>query len=376
MTILHLVQKPQMRGAEIFAAHLANHTRRHGHKVILVSLFPGNSPLPFEGTMINLGGKPGHRLFNLTAWRRLANIIQQEKPDVIQANAGDTLKYAVFSKLLFGWKQPIIFRNASTISLYIKTWAARKWNGFLFRHTDKIVSVSKTSADDFAVLFPQCRDKITIVPIGIEEVPVQIKQHDAAQNGYGSFPLLVHVGGFTYEKNHIRLIAIFQELLRIYPTARLQLVGDGPLRSEMEAIVSQKRLDRSIRFLGARKDVMELIAGADVLLLPSIIEGLPGVILEAFYCRIPVVAYDVGGVGEVLINNDTGHLVRKGDENGFVEAICEVIENRNEEEFLVQNAYQLVTSGYLNKWIAKRFIHVYETVLRHWREVYHIQKTV
>ncbi len=222
----------------------------------------------------------------------------------------------------------------------------------------EIVSVSKTSADDFAALFPQCRDKITIVPIGIEEVPAQIKQHDAAQNGYGSFPLLVHVGGFTYEKNHIRLIAIFQELLRIYPTARLQLVGDGPCEVKWKR--SYRKKTRSVYpVLGARKDVMELIAGADVLLLPSIIEGLPGVILEAFYCRIPVVAYDVGGVGEVLINNDTGHLVRKGDENGFVEAICEVIENRNEEEFLVQNAYQLVTSGYLNKWIAKRFIHVY-----------------
>lgn len=376
MTILHLVQKPQMRGAEIFAAHLANHTRRHGHKVILVSLFPGNSQLPFDGQTIDLGAKQGHRLFNITAWRKLATIINQEKPDVIQANAGDTLKYAVFSKILFRWKQPIIFRNASTISLYIKTWTARVWNGFLFRHTDKIVSVSKTSADDFAALFPQCQHKITVVPIGIEEAAIRQKHHDPTLNGHGAFPNLVHVGGFTYEKNHIRLIAIFQELLRIYPMAKLQLVGDGPLRRDIEAIVLQKRLDRSINFLGARKDVMELIAAADVLLLPSIIEGLPGVILEAFYCKIPVVAYDVGGVGEVLINNDTGHLVRKGDESAFVEAIREAIENEEEQRFLVQNAYHLVTSGYLNKWIAKRFIHVYESVLRHWREVYRIQKTV
>lgn len=376
MTILHLVQKPQMRGAEIFAAQLANHTRREGHKVVLVSLFPGNIPLPFEGSTIDLGGKQGHRLWNFSAWRRLAAIIRSEKPDVIQANAGDTLKYAVFSKLLFRWKQPIIFRNASTISLYIKTWPVRVWNGFLFRHADKIVSVSKTSATDFIRLYPRYEHKVTVVPIGIEEMVVEQTSLSVQEDGPEEFPRLVHVGGFTYEKNHIRLLAIFQGLLRYYPQARLYLVGDGPLRSEIEAIVLQKGLERSIKFLGARKDVMSLISAADVLLLPSIIEGLPGVILEAFYCRIPVVAYAVGGVGEVLINDDTGHLVRKGDESGFVAAVRKAIENKEEKMFLVQNAYQLVTSGYLNKWIAKRFIQVYESVVSHWKEVSPVQKTV
>jgi glycosyltransferase involved in cell wall biosynthesis len=376
MTILHLVQKPQMRGAEIFAAQLASHTHRHGHKVILVPIFPGNTQLPFDGKTINLGGKPGHRLWNFSAWRRLAQIIKQEKPDVIQANAGDTLKYAVFSKLLFRWKQPIIFRNASTISLYIKTWPAKVWNGFLFRHTDRIVSVSKTSATDFATLYPRFLHKIVIVPIGIEETPILQKKDPALHNGSGLHPVLVHVGGFTYEKNHIRLIAIFQDLLNLYPAARLHLVGDGPLRKDIEEIVHQKGLTNYIRFLGAQKEVMPLIAAADVLLLPSIIEGLPGVILEAFYCKIPVVAYDVGGVGEVLINHDTGHLVRKGDENAFVQAICEAIEDNEEERFLVQNAHHLVVSGYLNKWIASRFIKVYESVVRHWKESRHVQKLI
>lgn len=376
MTILHLVQKPQMRGAEIFAAQLAAHMHRHGHKVILVAVFPGNVQLPFEGKTLNLGGKPGQRLWNIRAWRKLARIIREERPDVIQANAGDTLKYAVFSKLIFGWRQPIVFRNASTISLYIKTWPARIWNGFFFRHTDKIISVSKTSAADFAALFPACRDKIVVVPIGIEETPVIGKKETVMHNGSGLAPVLIHVGGFTYEKNHIRLIAIFQELLTIYPHARLHLVGDGPLKKEIEEIVQQKRLNASIRFYGIQKEVMPILAAADALLLPSIIEGLPGVILEAFYCKIPVVAYDVGGIKEILVNNDTGHLIQKGNEAAFVNAIREVIENKEEEIYLVQNAYQLVISGYLNKWIARRFISIYESVLRHWKEVYRIQKVI
>jgi glycosyltransferase involved in cell wall biosynthesis len=370
MTILHLIQKPQLRGAEIFAAQLASHTHQHGHKAIMVFLFPGNVELPFEGKMINLGGSFSHRLWNIKAWRRLAQIIKEEQPDIIQANAGDTLKYAVFSKLIFRWKQPIIFRNASTISLYIKTWPAKIWNGFLFRHADKIISVSNTSANDFARLFPALKNRIAIVPIGIEELSVAVNPGTDSKNGSRPYPELIHVGGFTYEKNHVRLIAIFRQLLAIYPNACLRLIGDGPLRKEAEEIVRQAGLEGNIFFYGAQKDVLPWIGRADVLLLPSIIEGLPGVILEAFYCKIPVVAYDVGGVKEILINNTTGHLVNKGDESAFVNAIIDILCNEKKNSRMVTNAYQLVMEGYLNKLITKKFIGVYEAVVRNCQSLY------
>jgi glycosyltransferase involved in cell wall biosynthesis len=376
MTILHLVQKPQLRGAEIFAAQLANHTQQHGHRVILVSLFPGQVPLPFEGTILSLDGKRGKRLWNIKAWRRLAHIIQQEQPDVIQANAGDTLKYAVFSKLLFRWKQPIIFRNASTISLYIKTWPVKKWNGFFFRYACRIVSVCKASATDFEHLFPKYKKKVVVVPIGIEEPAINRQHNTGLHTSQAQSPVLVHVGGFTYEKNHIRLIPVFQQLLKIYPDASLRLIGDGPLKKDMEEVVKQKGLGTRVLFYGARTDVNRLIAEADALLLPSIIEGLPGVILEAFYCKIPVVAYDVGGIGEVLINHDTGHLVKSGDELAFVNAVCEIVENKQDSYRMANNAYNLVTSEYLNKWIARKFISVYESVKDEWEKVTPVQKPV
>jgi len=373
MTILHLVQRPQLRGAEIFAAQLAMHTQQYGHKVIVVSLFPGNALLPFEGKMIKLDGDPGKRLWNTKAWRRLARIIKEEQPDIIQANAGDTLKYAVFSKLLFRWKQPIIFRNASTISLYIKTWPAKTWNSFFFRNAHKIVSVCNASATDFARLFPKYKERIVVVPVGIEESVVTGKKSAGVHTGSLPTPILTHVGGFTYEKNHIRLIAVFQQLLKIYPHACLRLIGDGPLKKDIEAVVKQKGLDGHVIFYGARKDATHLIADADVLVLPSIIEGLPAVILEAFYCKVPVVAYDVGGIGEVLVNHDTGYLVKNGDEIAFVHAICAIIENKEGSSSMVNNAYKLVMSGYLNKWVATRFISVYESVIRDWQEGYPVQ---
>jgi glycosyltransferase involved in cell wall biosynthesis len=107
---------------------------------------------------------------------------------------------------------------------------------------------------------------------------------------------------------------------------------------------------------------MQFMKNADVLLLPSIIEGLPGVILEAFYCKTPVVAYDVGGISEVVINGKTGYLVPNGNEKAFVENVLKAIEKTSQNQQLVQNAWQLVMNEYLNTRIADKFLEVYKSL--------------
>jgi L-malate glycosyltransferase len=361
LTILQLVQKPQLRGAEVFASQLSTHINKKGHKAVLVFVFPGSAPLPFSGETRHLNGSPKKRMWDVKAWRQLAQIIKEEKPDIVQANAADTLKYAVFSKLFFRWKQPIVFRNASTVSLYIKTTPAKMLNGFFYKYVSKIVSVSRTSATDFAKLFPQFKELITMVPIGIEEDGLQGSATSPLKET--SKPVLLHVGGFTYEKNHARLIAIFEEIRKKQPGASLHFVGSGPLQQQTEELVKQKGLVHNIHFYGFRNDAMQFMKHADVLLLPSIIEGLPGVILEAFYCKTPVVAYDVGGIGEVVINSKTGYLVPKGNEGEFADKVLAALNKTPDNEQLVQNAWQLVTNEYLNTNIAGKFLKVYESLV-------------
>jgi hypothetical protein len=132
MKLLFIIQKQQLRGAEIFASQLGSHLLAGGHKVVIVSLYSGEAQLPFTGKFIHLHANPAKRFFDPTSWKLLSGIIKKESPDLVQANAGDTLKYAVFSKLLYRWKQPIVFRNASMISLYIQSWWVKKFNGLFF----------------------------------------------------------------------------------------------------------------------------------------------------------------------------------------------------------------------------------------------------
>jgi glycosyltransferase involved in cell wall biosynthesis len=345
----------------MFASQLSTHINEKGDKAILVFVFPGKAPLPFTGETKHLNGSPQKRMWDIKAWRNLAQLIKEEKPDIIQANAGDTLKYAVFSKLFFRWKQPIVFRNASTISLYIKTTPAKLLNSFFFKYASRIVSVSRTSATDFASLFPQFKNRIVTVPIGIEEAVFNGQEKENVLQG-ASKPVLVHVGGFTYEKNHTRLIEIFEDVRKKQPGASLHFVGSGPLQGQIEELVKQKGLQQQVHFYGFRNDAMQFIKNADALLLPSIIEGLPGVILEAFYCKTPVVAYNVGGISEVVINNKTGYLVPKGNEGAFVDNVLKAIDKTPHNQQMVQNAWQLVMNEYLNTRIAGKFLEVYNSI--------------
>jgi len=358
--ILQLVQKPQLRGAEMFASQLASHLNKAGHDAILVFVFPGEAPLPFTGKKFYLGGRSSRRLFDRTAWKKLAEIIDKEKPDLIQANAGDTLKYAVSSKLFYRWKQPIVFRNASTISLYIKSQTAKLFNGFFFRYADLVASVSKTSAKDFSAIFPNFPNPIVNIPIGIEEPELGAIQKTARLPG-APFRI-IHVGGFSFEKNHKGLISIFEKILKAGHPATLELVGNGILKDEIEILVNQKGLNDKVIFHGFRKDAMQMIKQADLLVLPSIIEGLPGVILEAFYCKTPVVAYNVGGIGEILINNETGYLVQKDDEAGFVAAVLKAV--NQPADAINENAYRLVKSEYLNSAITEKFVDAYHSLIK------------
>ena len=121
MKIIQLIQKPQLRGAEIFACQLSSHLQEMGNEVLVVTIFEGDSELPFSGKIIELNLKPKYRFFDLKGWKEFHRIIKEFKPDVIQANAADTLKFASSSKRIFKWSVPIIFRNANKMGDFINS---------------------------------------------------------------------------------------------------------------------------------------------------------------------------------------------------------------------------------------------------------------
>jgi glycosyltransferase involved in cell wall biosynthesis len=111
--------------------------------------------------------------------------------------------------------------------------------------------------------------------------------------------VVVHVGSFTPAKNHAALVDAAAVLLARRHDVAFVLVGDGPLRPAIAAAVAAHGLGASFRFTGNRDDVPALLRAADLLVLPSHWEGLPGVVLEALASGLPVVASPIAAVREI-----------------------------------------------------------------------------
>lgn len=129
------------------------------------------------------------------------------------------------------------------------------------------------------------------------------------------------VARLSEEKDHATLLSAFARVLTVRADAFLTVVGDGPLRRELEALAHARGVRHAVRFVGARRDVAHTLAAFDVFALSSRTEGLSLTLLEAASAGLPIVATRVGGNGEVVVHGETGWLVPAADPTSFAEAL-------------------------------------------------------
>ena len=362
MKILQVIQKPQFRGAEIFACQLSVELKKLGHEVDVLFLFGADDQqLPYPLHFIHLNATIKKRFWDFKAYKKLNSIIVQGGYDLVQGNAADTLKYLAISKQLYGWKAKFVYRNANKISDFLTSNSKRAVNTILMKKVDFVASVSKECMVDFISIYPSFKYRIDFLPIGVSLYNPTPYESLSVIGIEGEGPFLLNVASFVAEKNHEGLLRIFYNLLKEYPTATLLLIGEGKLKSSIETLAEELNLNNNLHFLGKQNDVKQIMQCCDVFLLPSLIEGLPGVILEAFVTRLPVVAYNVGGIKEVVLDKETGFLIDKNNEIDFLEAInkCLSIDN----DIIKNNAYELVSKNYSNEAIAYTFLEFYKKYL-------------
>jgi len=352
MRVLQLVNRRQRRGAEIFATELADVLAARGHEVLVAGIYSPRGTLltPERATFRDLVAAE-RRFYSRSAAKAVASLIREFRPDVVQANGSDTLKYSVLADSPGRRPWRLVYRNISVASRWLRGPVHRSFNRWLVGRVDHVVAVSRASARDFAETYDLPPDRLTVIPQAVR-IPAEVRRNDARRallelTGAPSDSVLVfHAGSFSPEKNHIWLVDAFRRIRARQPLAHLVLLGDGALRPQVEARVGELGLGGVVHLLGSRDDAAQLMAAADLFVLPSLVEGLPGVILEAAAQGVPSVATDVGGVREVVVDGKTGRVVPPGDMEGFVATVDALLSGPEYRSTLGAGARALARSAY------------------------------
>jgi glycosyltransferase involved in cell wall biosynthesis len=264
------------------------------------------------------GGSLPRRLVALiTAAWRLRRWLRRNRVDVMHAHDSAPALVAALARI--GMDVPLVVTYHGSESERIAGF------GRIARACDLVVTPSHKSAEDLALIGRVPPEKLRVIGLGVSPPP-PVSDEDVARLraellGDGS-RLIVTIVRLAHQKGIDILIEVVAELMKVHPTWRFVVAGDGPDEARLKALAKARGVTPSLRFLGRTSEPHLLLRAADLFLLTSRWEALPFTIVEAFQAGTPAVATACSGVVE-LIDDRVGRAVPIGD----VAAICAAVED-------------------------------------------------
>ncbi len=159
-------------------------------------------------------------------------------------------------------------------------------------------------------------------------------------------PILGNVGRFSPQKNPLDWVKVASTVSRVIPDCHFLLVGDGPLRHEVEIVFEKLGLLNHCVFTGLRRDVPQMMAAMDIFLLTSLWEGLPRVIPQCMAMGLPIVAYRTDGAVEAINHGQTGFLCEPGEIDEMAKFCITLLQDYNLRKEMGENAREVVADTY------------------------------
>jgi glycosyltransferase involved in cell wall biosynthesis len=377
LRILQLVQKPQRRGAEIFAQQLTDQFTRLGHETTIAYLYKcserSDDQLELRDGDVILGESEDHFSetapgMNFRLATRLRRHIEEFEPDIVQLNGARTVKYGALLRLISPtqpWR--IVYRNIGDPRDWMPRGPKLLMLRRLMREIDGTIGISRDSLASLRAIY-RVPDPAVVIPNGILPDAVQAKRpRDEVRQELGAnaqTAVVLFVGSLTSEKRVDLLLNAFADVLVRSPNARLWIVGGGPLRAGLESQSAELDLGAAVRFLGLRADVGTILAAADILALASDTEGMPAVALEAGYHGLPVISTRVGSIADCVLNGETGLLVDRGDTRQLADAMHSLVDDVDRRRSMGNRAHVWISEHFTIDRVAEQYLRFYRAVLR------------
>jgi len=353
MKILQVIPYFCFGGAETMCENLTYALKKLGHQVTVVSLYAERTPISKRMEeagvqIIYLDKKLG---LDLSMVPKLAKIMGREKPDVIHTHL-DVIKYAVAAAKLSGIRR-CVHTVHNVADKEAEGRIQRTINNFYFKMGWSVpVALSPLVQSTIAEFYGMDKARVPVIYNGVDLSRCIPLDHYANQA-----KVLIHLGRFNEQKNHEGLLRAFRIVAEQEPDCRLDLLGDGELRTQTEELAKQLGISEKVRFLGSQSNVYPYLKEADIFLLPSNYEGMPMTIIEAMGTGLPVVASAVGGVPDMITHGESG-LLTSTDPEEVAGAVLELMGNKALREKLGENAKQ-ASKRFSAEYMAAEYCKVY-----------------
>lgn len=377
MRVLHVITRMNVGGVGGFILDMWQFLRERGIEFrVLSGLEPGcEGSLASQCAALGLEiervpdlvrrPSPAH---DRAACQQIAQAIQTWRPDVVHthtAKAGYLGRRAAWQSQVpavhhvHGWTFPYQRPAAAR-------WMYRRMEAHAARWCARLLAVCPSDVRMGLASGIGRPEQYEVVPPGIHVAAVAeagARPDQELHRWKQGHSLVAFIGRLSPQKDPCTFIRAIHELERRTPGRyRYLMVGDGPLRQEVDWRLRRGQASWATRREGFRPDVPQVLGAVDVLVHPSVHEGLPRLLLEAFAVGVPVVGTPVGGCSEVLVDGVTGLTVRPGDSGAICDAVDYLTQNPDHSRRLVARARELLPQ-YDAQVCSDRLMQVYHRVV-------------
>jgi glycosyltransferase involved in cell wall biosynthesis len=349
----------QVAGAEMLVLQIIQRLRGQIQPTVFCLDSVGSLSHHFENLdvdVIALGRRPGWDLS--VAWR-MARHIRRLDLQILHAHQYSPFFYGTLAKLFAGKAPPVIFtEHGRHFPDRVSKWRRAGNRLLLDRFADAINAVSKFSADSLACRDGFRRRRIEIIENGIDPDRFNLGISKPVDLDPGR-RYVVNVARFHPVKDHATLIKGFELVANQLADVDLLLVGDGPLRGELESVVLAFHLENRVHFLGIRNDISGILRASKVFVLTSLSEGAPLTLLEAMAVGLPVVVTAVGGMPEIVHNRVEGLLAPRQDAPSIAAALIYLLENPADAAAMGSAGARTIRNRYTIDRTVKRYSALY-----------------
>jgi len=364
--VLHMVLSLECGGLEQVVVDLVRLSQENGHKAeVLCFERPGilADQLIEEGVPVHCLHKPAG--LHLGIRKEIAKVLGAIQPEVVHTHQIGTLFYSGPVAVKCGVGALLHTEHGKEYSGRRRT----RWLGRIAaRHVETFCCVSDDTARHVLQNRIVPRRKIKLVYNGVDierfQAAKQSRHLVRSELGISTEDVVVGtVGRLSEIKRQDVLIEGFSLLSEQRPNAHLLLVGEGPQRSKLEQLVTDRRLQSRVHFVGYQVDRERYLSAMDIFALTSDSEGTPLALLEAWSAGLAVVVTAVGGMPELVQDNLNGNLVPPRDRHHLAKVFLELIDNVSIRQRLGQVGIETVQSRFDRRKMAREYAALYQELL-------------